>query len=116
MHAPLWVPLRHFLVQNSASRRHPLHVASAELAAIAQAVAVIDGAGQHIGDCLDAAMRVPGETGAIIVGTIVTKIVEQQEGIEFAGVSEAEGAAQLDAGALDGWLRRHDTLHGSDGH
>ena len=65
---------------------------------------MLDGAGQHISNGLDAAMRMPRETGAIIVGAVVAEIVEQQERIEFGGVAEAEGAAELDARAFDGRL------------
>ena len=58
----------------------------------------------------------PGKAGEIVVGTVVAEIVEQQERIELAGVAEAEGAAQLDAGAFDGGLGLDDALDGSDGH
>src|SRR5947209_7890038 len=80
--------------------RRPLQFAGAELAAIAQAVAMVDGAGKDVGDGLAAAMGMPGKTGAIIVGTIVAEIVEQQERIELARIAKAEGAPQLHAGAF----------------
>src|SRR5437762_275014 len=38
MHAPLRVSLRHFLVENSAPCRHPLHVAGSELAPVSRRV------------------------------------------------------------------------------
>ena len=84
---------------------------------VAEAVAVLDGAGQHIGDGLDAAMRMPRKAGAIIVGTIVAEIVEQQERIELAGVAEAEGAVQLARRRLP-WSAWTWTmlLDGTDGH
>ena len=113
---PCVVALRHLLVKDAAAGGHPLHVAGAEIAAVAQAVAVLDVAGQHIGDGLDAAMRMPGKAGAILVGTVVAEIVEQQERIELGGVAEAEGAAQMDAGALDRGLGGDDALDRSDGH
>ena len=116
MHAALRVALRHFLMHDAAAGRHPLHVARAEIAAIAQAVAVLDIAGENISDGLDAAMRMPGEAGAIIVRPVVAEIVEQQERIGGAGFAEAERAAQFYAGALDRGLRRDDLLHGPDGH
>jgi hypothetical protein len=116
VHAALRVALRHFLVHDAAAGGHPLHVARAEIAAIAQAVAVLDIAGKHIGNGLDAAMRVPGKAGAIIFRPVVAEIVEQQERIGGLGFAEAEGAAQLYAGALDRGLRRDDLLHGPDGH
>ena len=62
---------------------HPLHVAGAERAAVAQAVAVLDGAGEHVGDGLDAAVRMPRKAGEVVVGPVVAEIVEQQERIEF---------------------------------
>src|SRR4029077_6999463 len=116
VHAALRIALRHFLVQDAAAGGHPLHVARAEIAAIAQAVAVLDIAGKNVGDGLDAAMRGPGKAGAIILRPFVAEIVEQQERIGGFGFAEAEGAAQLDAGALDRGLRRDDLLHGPDRH
>ena len=58
----------------------------------------------------------PGKAGAIIVGTIIAEIIEQQEGIELAGLAEAEGAMQLHAGTFHGGLGLHNPFDGSDGH
>ena len=113
---PCVVALRHFLMHDAAAGRHPLHVAGTEIAAVAQAVAVLDGSGQHVGDGLDAAVRVPGEAGEILVRPVVAEIVEQQERIEFGGVAKAKGAAQMNARALDGGLRGDDAFDGSNGH
>ncbi len=77
---------------------------------------MLDRAGQHVGDGLDAAMRVPGEAGAIVVGPVVAEIVEQQERVELAGLAEAERAAQLDARTLHGGRGLDDALHRADGH
>ena len=104
VHAALRVALRHFLMHDAAAGGHPLHVAGAERAAVAETVAVLDRAGEDVGDGLDAAMRMPREAGEIIGRTVVAEIVEQQERIGLGGVAEAEGAAQLDAGAFDGRL------------
>ena len=103
MHAALRVALRHLLMHDAAAGRHPLHVAGAEHALIAEAVAVLDLAGQDVGDRLDAAMRMPGKAGLVLVGIVVAEIVEQQERIELLGVAEAEGAAQMHAGAFHAW-------------
>ena len=73
-------------------------------------------AGQHVGDGLDAAVRMPGEAGEVVVGIVVAEIVQQQERIELLGLAEAEGAAQLHAGALHGRLGLDDAFHGTDGH
>ena len=116
MHAALRVALRHLLVHDAAARRHPLHVARAEAAAIPEAVAVLDAARQHVGDRLDAAVRVPREPGEKVVRVVVAEVVEQQERIEFRRVAEPERALQPHAGALDGRFRFTDVLHWPDGH
>ncbi len=100
MHAALRVSLRHLLVHDAAAGRHPLDVAGAQAAPVAKTVAVIDSAGEHVRDRLDSAVRMPRKTGEIVVGPVVAKVVEQQEGIEFRRLAEAERAPQLDAGAF----------------
>ncbi len=95
MHAALRITLRHFLVHDAAARGHPLHVAGAERAAVAEAVAVFNGAVENISDGLDAAVRMPRETGEVIGGPVVAEIIEQQKRIGLGGFAEAEGAAQL---------------------
>ena len=67
MHAPVRVALGHLLVEDAAAGGHPLHVAGAEVAAVAEAVAVRDRAGEDVGDRLDAAMRMPREPGEVVV-------------------------------------------------
>src|SRR5262249_6196367 len=79
VHASARVALRHLLVQDAAAGGHPLHVAGAERAFVAEAVAVLDRAGQHVGDGLDAAVRVPGKSCAVVVRPVIAEIVEQQE-------------------------------------
>ena len=116
VHAALLVAVRHLLVQDAAARGHPLHVAGAQRAAVAQAVAVVDRAGEHVGDGLDAAVRVPGEARLVVGRPVVAEVVEQQERVVLAGVAEAEGAAQADAGAFHGRAGLDDALHRSDGH
>ena len=110
MHASARIPLRHLLVEDAAPRRHPLHIAGAEAALIAEAVGVRDVAGEDVGDRLDAAVRMPREAGAIVLGVLVAEIIEEEEGIGLFGVAEAEGAAEMDAGAFDGgswtWVMR----------
>ncbi len=63
VHPARRVAVRHLLVEDAAAGGHPLHVAGTERALVAQAVGVVDRAGQHVGDGLDAAVRVPGEAG-----------------------------------------------------
>jgi hypothetical protein len=61
-------------------------------------------------------MGMPGKTGAVIVGPVIAEIVEQQEGVELAGISETKGTAQLYACALDCGRRLNYASNGPDGH
>jgi hypothetical protein len=116
VHASLRIALGHFLVHDAAARGHPLHVAGAKRAAIAEAVAVIDGAGQHVGNGLDAAMRMPREPGEVIIRTLVAEIVEQQKWIELVGFPEPKTAVQLDAGTFHGGCGRDNAFNRADRH
>jgi hypothetical protein len=95
---------------------HPLDVAAAKRAAVPETVPVLDGSGQHVGNRLDPAMGMPRESGKVLVGIVVSKVVEQQERIELGRIAEAERAAQMDAGALERWTGLRDTFDGADGH
>ena len=116
VHAALRIALRHLLMHDAAARGHPLHVAGAERAAIAEAVAVLDRAGEHIGDGLDAAMRMPRKTGEIVLRPVVAEIIKQQERIGLLRIAETESAAQLHAGAFDRRFGLHDAFDGANGH
>src|SRR5258706_8783280 len=116
MHAAFGMALRHFLVEDSAAGGHPLPVARAERAMVPEAILVIDAAGQHIGDRFDSPVRMPWKPRAIIIGTIVAEIVEQQERIELARIAETEGATQLHPCAFEGGFGLNDALHRSNGH
>jgi hypothetical protein len=96
-------------VEDPAARGHPLHVAGSERPLVAEAVGVRDVAGENVGDGLDAAMRVPRESRAVVGGRLVAEVVEEEKRVEVGGVAEAKGAAQLDAGSFDvgvAWMMR----------
>ena len=76
MHAPAGVAPRHLLVEDPAAGGHPLNVSCTEIAAVAQTVAVLDVTGEDVRDRLDAAMRVPREAGEVVVGIVVSEVVE----------------------------------------
>ena len=77
---------------------------------------MIDLAGKHVSDRLDAAMRMPREAREILFGIVVAEVVQQQERIELLGVAEAEGAAQMHARSFERGLGLDDLLHRTDGH
>jgi hypothetical protein len=111
---PAWTAAGHFLVQDAAARTHPLHVAGKDSAFVAEAVAVGGGAFEHVGDGLDAAVRVVGEAADGTFERVVEgEVVEEQEGVEQVADARTEGAQQFDARALDGGLRFDDLGDGS---
>src|SRR5262249_31156402 len=97
-------------------RRHPLDVAGPELSRVPEAVAVEDGAGQHVCDGLDAAVRVPGEAGDVVGRALVAEIVEEQERVGLRRFAEAECTPELHARPLEGGNGLDDSLHGTDRH
>ena len=116
MHAAGGIALRHFLVNDAASGRHPLNVAGGDGSVVAHAVAMLDGSRENIGDGLDAAVGMPGEAGQVIVGDIVAKIVEEQKRIEIGRVAKTERTPEMDAGAFERGFGFDDFLDGSNGH
>jgi hypothetical protein len=73
-------------------------------------------AGQNVGDGLDAPVGVPREAGHVIGRVVAAKVVQQQEGIEFGGLAEAEGALQANASAFDGGFGLQDFSYGTKRH
>src|SRR5205823_3366252 len=65
VHAAGGVALGHFLVDDAAAGGHPLDFAGADGALVSEAVGVVNGAGEDVGDGFDAAVRVPGEAGEV---------------------------------------------------
>src|ERR1700730_698266 len=116
MHASSRIAFRHLLVDDSAACCHPLHVAGCDGAAVPHAVAVFPGSPQNVGDGLDAAVRMPGKARQIILGNVIAEVVKQKERIKVLCVSEAEGATQMHAGTLEGWLRLNEPPNGSNRH
>jgi hypothetical protein len=98
-HAALGL-LRHLRVDDATRGRHPLHVAGPQVAAIASAVLVAHPAVEHVGDRLEAAVRMGREPGEVIVRVVGEELVEHQERVVAQVVGAAEATAQLDAGAV----------------
>ena len=116
MHAAGGVAVRHLLVHDAAPGGHPLHVASGDRPGVAEAVGVIDGTGEDVGDRLDAAMRMPREALEVIAGHVVAEIIQQQERIDVGRFAEAEGAPQVDPGAFHRGRGRDVLLDGANRH
>ena len=94
-------------MDDAAARRHPLDVAGGDGAAVAHAVAVLDGSGEDVRDGLDPAMGMPGKARQVILRNVIAEVVEEEERIEVGGIAEAERAAQMHARAFERWLGSH---------
>jgi len=89
-------------MQDAAPGAHPLHVTWTDNALITKAVAVSGGAFKHIGDRLDAAVRMHREaTNRPFDRIVESEVVEEQEWIVFIADPRSNGAAQFDARALN---------------
>jgi hypothetical protein len=105
MHLAELISFRHFLVNNAPARRHPLDITRPDSAAVTQTIPVLNGAGQDVGDGLDAPVRVPGKAGEVILRHIVSEIIQEQERIEIGRVAEPESPAQTYPGTFQRGLR-----------
>ena len=77
---------------------------------------MLNGACEHIGDRLNAAMRMPRKTFEIVFRPVIAEIIHHQEGVGEARIAEAEHALQADAGALHMGRCTGDVTNGTDGH
>jgi hypothetical protein len=62
---------------------------------------MLDVALQDVGDRFDAAMGVPGKTLDILIGIVVSEIVEQQERVEERDLAVSEDPSEMDPCPLD---------------
>ena len=88
-------------MDDAVTRRHPLHVAGPDAAAIAGAVFMDELAFEHVGHGLEAAMRVIGRAHGLarpVVGR--THLVEQQERIDDLQPGHRKRAANDEAATL----------------
>ena len=92
-------------MDDAGASRHPLHAPRAEKTAIAERIRVLHLAVEHIGDRLDAPMRVPREALGIEPRIVVAEVVHHQERIGQRRVAEAEDTVQVHASAFERGLR-----------
>jgi hypothetical protein len=77
---------------------------------------MLDRSSQDVSDCFNAAVRMPWETGQIILGNVVAEIIEQKERVEIRGVTETKGPPQMDAGTFERWFRSDQLFNRSNRH
>jgi hypothetical protein len=97
-------------MHDAAAGRHPLHAAVLQQALVPGAVAMPHAAGDHVGDGLEAAVRVLGKAADVVVGVVGAEGIEHQERVETALQRLRQYAHELDAGAIGGRGARDDAL------
>ncbi len=97
---PAFVLLRHFRMHQAAASGHPLHAAGRQQAFVAVVVAMAHAAVEHVGDGLEAAVRVLREAGEIVLGAVGAELVQQQERVEVGQCRPADDACQAHAGTI----------------
>src|SRR5450755_846798 len=116
MHPACMIALRHLLVNDATAGRHPLYISSADYPAVANAVPMRNGSGQHVSDRLDSPVRMPRESCQIVLRNIVAEIIQQEERIELFCVFKAEGSAKMHARTFERRFRFDNPFNRSDRH
>ena len=106
---------RDLVVQDPGAGRHPLGVTLTDDPAATVGVVVLDDPVDHVGDGLEAPVRVPRRADRLVGGVVDRpELVEQEEGVGHVGVDVArEGSPDLEAGALHRVVGGHDLVDGS---
>ena len=97
-------------MNDAAAGGHPLHRARPKQADIALVVAMAHSAREHIGDGLEAAMRVRRKAGDVGVGIVRVERIEHQERIEILKPRLADDAGELHPRAIRGGDAVHDEV------
>ena len=71
---------------------------------IANAIAVLHGSGEDIGDRLNAAVGMPRETRQVILRNVIAEIVQQEKWVKIGCVVKPERATQVNSSTFDGRL------------
>ena len=86
-----------------------MHITGIDGAFVAEAVAVMRGTFEHVGDGFDAAMRMIWKAAdGTFDGIVEGEVIEEQEGIEEIGFMRRDGTSKQHARAFDDVLRFDD--------
>jgi hypothetical protein len=108
MHGALSVTFGHFLMDDTATGSHPLHVPRGYDTLVAQAVPVFNITLQDIRDRLNPTVGMPWKTFKEMLGVVGTKIIEHQKWIELRQFSKTEYSFKMNTGTLDDRLALED--------
>jgi len=95
MHLAVRIPPWHLLMHDARACRHPLHRARAKHTAVPQAIPMLHLALQHIGNRLNAAMRMPRKALLKRRRIIISKIIKQQKRVTSPRIAKAENPVQM---------------------
>ena len=98
-------------MDHATTGRHPLHATAFQQAFVPRAVTVQHAAGQHVGDGLEATMRMVGKAGNVVIRLVAAKGIKHQEGIEPALQILREHAGQPYASAIGSGYARDQAIH-----
>src|SRR4030042_6179828 len=76
-HITCFIALGHFLVDDAAPGSHPLNISGTDHTFIPHAVSVFDISSQHISDCFNPPVWMPGEAFKIMAGIAGSTIVHE---------------------------------------
>ena len=105
--------LRDFRMDDAPARRHPLHATVLQQAFMARAVAVQHAPGDHVGDGLEASVRMVGEAGDVVVGLVAAKGVQHQKRVQPLLQVLGQHTGQLDTGTVRGGLALDQAFDGA---
>ena|SRR5690554_2167818 len=94
-------------MDDSRSGRHPLTLKIIDGALVAKAVTMFQPAFHQIGDCLNAPVRMPGETFDVVAGISGIKSVEHQKRVEIRDVIRSQDPAQTYSCSIYSILSSH---------
>ena len=103
-------------MDHAARGGHPLHAARAKIADVAEMIAMLHAAIEHVGHGLETAMRMRREARNVVAGIIGAELVEHQERIQPQARLAAEAAAQFYPRAVARRDRGNDLLQCAGGH
>jgi hypothetical protein len=69
---------------------------------------------EHVGNGLNAPVRMPWEAAQVMIGIVGMKIIEKKEWIEVWRLLEAEGALEVDTSPFEGRPARRYLLNSSN--
>ena len=98
-------------MHDPASGSHPLDIAGADAAGVAEGVLMIDLAADHVGNGLDSPVGMHGKAFDVILRIVRPKMIEKQKRVEVIQARGRDAALKPDTGTLHNCLRLDDVYN-----